>query len=49
MYVDGEAVIDVVGGYKDVARTQPFTRDTLVNVFSSSKVQKDDDNADDNA
>ncbi|MEI9886775.1 MAG: serine hydrolase domain-containing protein [Rhizomicrobium sp.] len=34
---DGRAVVDLWGGWSDVARTAPWARDTLVNVFSVSK------------
>jgi len=33
----GEPVVDLWGGWSDVARTAPWQRDTLVNVFSVSK------------
>jgi CubicO group peptidase (beta-lactamase class C family) len=33
----GEPVVDLWGGWADVARTAPWRRDTLVNVFSVSK------------
>ncbi|MFI6168768.1 serine hydrolase domain-containing protein [Nocardia sp. NPDC051052] len=35
--VDGEPVVDLWGGYRDIERTVPWTEDTLVNVFSISK------------
>ncbi|MFI7002559.1 serine hydrolase domain-containing protein [Nocardia sp. NPDC050175] len=35
--VDGEPVVDLWGGYRDIERTVPWTGDTLVNVFSVSK------------
>ncbi|MFD6161243.1 serine hydrolase domain-containing protein [Nocardia sp. NPDC060256] len=35
--VDGEPVVDIWGGYRDLGRTVPWTEDTLVNVFSVSK------------
>jgi CubicO group peptidase (beta-lactamase class C family) len=35
--VDGETVVDVWGGWRDEARTTPWTRDTLVNVWSTTK------------
>jgi CubicO group peptidase (beta-lactamase class C family) len=35
--VDGKFVVDLWGGYADAARTQPWQRDTLVNVFSTTK------------
>jgi CubicO group peptidase (beta-lactamase class C family) len=36
--VNGELVVDVWGGYRDVARTKPWESDTLVRVASTSKV-----------
>ena len=35
--VDGEAVVDVWGGYQDRAKTLPWTRDTICCVYSSGK------------
>ncbi|GGJ06068.1 serine hydrolase domain-containing protein [Streptomyces brasiliensis] len=35
--VDGEPVVDLWGGWADPARTRPWERDTLVNVWSTSK------------
>ena len=35
--VDGETVVDVWGGHADAARTRPWTADTIVNVWSSTK------------
>src|SRR5271163_4834084 len=35
--VDGEQVVDLWAGHADKARTQPWTRDTIVNVFSTTK------------
>lgn len=35
--VDGETVVDVWGGWRDEDRTTPWTRDTLVNVWSTTK------------
>lgn len=35
--VDGEVVVDLVGGWSDAARTQPWTADTLVDVYSAGK------------
>ncbi len=35
--VDGELVVDLWGGHADVARTRPWERDTIVNVWSSTK------------
>lgn len=35
--VEGETVVDVWGGHADAARTRPWTADTIVNVWSSTK------------
>ncbi|MEV4345799.1 serine hydrolase domain-containing protein [Actinoplanes sp. NPDC049596] len=35
--VDGEAIVDLYGGYADAARTRPWERDTIVNVYSTTK------------
>lgn len=35
--VDGEYVIDIWGGHRDGAKTLPWEKDTIVNVFSSTK------------
>jgi CubicO group peptidase (beta-lactamase class C family) len=35
--LDGEAVVDLWGGYLDAARTQPWAGDTIVNVWSTTK------------
>ena len=35
--LDGETVVDVWGGYRDQARTTPWTQDTIVNVWSTTK------------
>ncbi|HEX8004896.1 MAG TPA: serine hydrolase domain-containing protein [Trebonia sp.] len=37
VFVDGEPVADIWGGYADAARTVPWERDTVVNVWSVSK------------
>lgn len=37
LYVDGEKVVDLVGGFADKAGTVPFDHNTLVPVFSSTK------------
>jgi CubicO group peptidase (beta-lactamase class C family) len=37
VYVDGEPVVDVWGGFADAARTRPWQRDTIVNVWSVTK------------
>ncbi len=34
---DGELVVDLWGGHQDVARTTPWVRDTIINVFSTTK------------
>jgi CubicO group peptidase (beta-lactamase class C family) len=34
---DGEIVVDLWGGYADAAKTRPWTRDTIVNVYSTTK------------
>jgi CubicO group peptidase (beta-lactamase class C family) len=35
--IDGEEVLDIWGGYTDPERTKPWTEDTIVNVWSSTK------------
>ncbi|GAA3184672.1 EstA family serine hydrolase [Blastococcus jejuensis] len=35
--LDGERVVDVWGGYRDEERTTPWTEDTIVNVWSTTK------------
>src|SRR5689334_18023094 len=35
--VEGETVVDLWGGWADAARTRPWTRDTIVNVYSTTK------------
>ncbi len=35
--IDGERVVDLWGGYRDENRTRPWTGDTIVNVFSTTK------------
>jgi CubicO group peptidase (beta-lactamase class C family) len=37
VYVDGEPVVDVWGGFADADRTVPWRRETLVNVWSTTK------------
>jgi CubicO group peptidase (beta-lactamase class C family) len=37
VFVDGEPVVDVWGGFADADRTVPWQRDTVVNVFSVTK------------
>ncbi len=34
---DGEPVVDLWGGFRDRARTRPWTADTLINIYSSTK------------
>ncbi|MFX1532519.1 MAG: serine hydrolase domain-containing protein [Promethearchaeota archaeon] len=36
--IDGKFVIDIWGGYTDAAQTREWERDTIVNVFSTTKV-----------
>jgi CubicO group peptidase (beta-lactamase class C family) len=36
--MNGESVVDIWGGYRDLAYTKPWESDTLVRVFSTSKV-----------
>jgi CubicO group peptidase (beta-lactamase class C family) len=35
--IDGESVVDMWGGHADAAKTTPWTADTIVNVWSSTK------------
>jgi CubicO group peptidase (beta-lactamase class C family) len=35
--IDGKPVVDLWGGHADKARTRPWTRDTIVNVYSATK------------
>jgi CubicO group peptidase (beta-lactamase class C family) len=37
VYVHGECVVDLHAGFQDAARSTPWTRTTLVNVWSASK------------
>lgn len=37
VYVDGESVVDIWGGYVDAERTTPWAEDTIVNVWSITK------------
>jgi CubicO group peptidase (beta-lactamase class C family) len=37
VFVDGEPVVDIWGGWTDETRTHPWERDTLVNVYSTTK------------
>jgi CubicO group peptidase (beta-lactamase class C family) len=36
--IEGKTVIDLWGGYADAAKTKPWQKDTIVNVYSTSKV-----------
>jgi CubicO group peptidase (beta-lactamase class C family) len=35
--IDGQAVVDVYGGFADQARTRPWRPDTIVNAWSTTK------------
>ncbi|EER44719.1 beta-lactamase [Histoplasma capsulatum var. duboisii H88] len=35
--IDGRNVVDIWGGYRDTARTSPWTRDTVTTVWSTTK------------
>lgn len=35
--IDGKFVVDIWGGYADAAQTKPWERDTIVNVYSTTK------------
>jgi len=37
LMLDGKSVVDIWAGYADQAKTRPWTRDTLVNVYSTTK------------
>lgn len=37
LFIDGECVVDLAGGYFDASYTRPFARDSLVNTFSTTK------------
>ena len=37
MTVEGEFVVDIWGGHRDAAGTEPWVEDTIVNVYSSTK------------
>ncbi len=37
VFVDGEPVVDIWGGFADAARTIPWQRDTITNVWSTTK------------
>jgi CubicO group peptidase (beta-lactamase class C family) len=36
--INGEFVVDIWGGYRDAAETQSWEKDTIVNVYSTTKV-----------
>ncbi|MFW9936772.1 MAG: serine hydrolase domain-containing protein [Candidatus Thorarchaeota archaeon] len=36
--LDGKLLVDLWGGYADAAQTKPWDKDTIVNVFSTTKV-----------
>ncbi|WP_372784748.1 serine hydrolase domain-containing protein [Phenylobacterium sp.] len=38
VYRDGEPIVDLWGGFADAARTRPWSADTLVNVWSTTKL-----------
>lgn len=35
--IDGRLVVDLWGGYMDAQRTRPWTRETIVNGYSTTK------------
>jgi CubicO group peptidase (beta-lactamase class C family) len=37
IYLDGEPVVDIWGGYADQARTRPWEHDTITNAWSTTK------------
>jgi len=37
VFVEGEPVVDLWGGHRDAAQTEPWERDTVVNVWSTTK------------
>jgi CubicO group peptidase (beta-lactamase class C family) len=37
VYVGGQPVVDLWGGFADGARTRPWERDTIVNIYSATK------------
>jgi CubicO group peptidase (beta-lactamase class C family) len=37
VFIDGEPVVDIYGGFLDKERTRPWQRDTIVNNFSTTK------------
>ncbi len=34
---DGETVVDLWGGFADAAKTKPWVKDTIINVYSTTK------------
>lgn len=36
-YENGKLIVDLYGGWRDEAKTEPWTRDTLVNIWSATK------------
>ncbi|MBV9046074.1 MAG: beta-lactamase family protein, partial [Alphaproteobacteria bacterium] len=34
---NGETVVDIWGGYADAAKTKPWVKDTIINVYSTTK------------
>jgi len=37
VYLDGEPLVDLWGGYADAARTTPWQRDSILNTWSTTK------------
>src|SRR5215510_5875694 len=37
VFIDGEPVVDLWGGYLDTTKMRPWKKDTIVNVFSTTK------------
>lgn len=37
VYRHGEIIVDLVGGFRDAAKTMPWTHDTVANIWSSTK------------
>ena len=35
--LEGETIVDLWGGWRDRAKTSPWERDTIVNVYSTTK------------
>src|SRR4051812_34717571 len=35
--IEGETVVDLWGGFADAAKTRPWERDTIINVYSTTK------------